>query len=139
MADGKRRSRLLAAYENHGAVLSDETAEHRFFDLRPSDLLSSLRGRLVVEWSGDAINWAKRGGLAEAFPIVEIAEPADIPFPGFDRVLASFAELQDMVDSACYLAWQNALSSVHGVLSAHRQRDRTALRRQRGRHRAPTG
>ena len=115
MADGKRRSRFLTVYENHGVVPSEATAVHRFFDLHPSDLLSVLRERLVVEWSGDTINWAKRGRLASGFPIVEIADPADIPFPGFDQVLISFTELQDMVDSPRYRAWQNALSSVQGI------------------------
>ena len=115
VADGKRRSRFLTAYENHGPVPAEETAAHRYFELRQSDLLSSLRERLVVEWSGDTINWAKRGGPAASFPIIEIADPAVVPFPGFDRVIISFTELQDMVESSRYQAWQHALSSVQGI------------------------
>ena len=115
MADGKRRSRFLTAYENHGPVLSEETEKHRYFDLHPSDLLSSLRERLVVEWSGDTINWAKKGEPAARFPVVEIADPAAVPFPGFDRVIIPFTELQDMVASSRYRAWQHALSSVQGI------------------------
>lgn len=115
MADGRRRSRFLTAYENHGPVLSEETAEHRYFDLRPSGLLSSLQERLVVEWSGDTINWAKRGSSAAKFSVVEIADPAAVPFPGFDRVIIPFTELQDMVESSRYRAWQHALSSVQGI------------------------
>lgn len=115
MADGKRRSRFLMAYENHGPMLAEQTAEHRFFDLRFSDLLSSLRERLVVEWSGDTINWAKKGEPAARFPIIEIADPAAVPFPGFDRVIIPFTELQDMVESSRYRAWQHALSLVQGI------------------------
>jgi hypothetical protein len=37
-ADGARRSRYLVAYENHGEVEAERTNDHRFFDLRPSDL-----------------------------------------------------------------------------------------------------
>lgn len=92
MADGKRRSRFLTAYENHGPVLSEQTVKHRFFDLRPSDLLSSLRERLVVEWSGDTINWAKKGEPAARSSVVEIADPAAVPFPGFDRVIIPFTD-----------------------------------------------
>lgn len=57
MADGGRRSRFLTAYENHGEVPSKLTGILRYFDLRPSEVLSSLVGRLVVEWSRDTVNW----------------------------------------------------------------------------------
>jgi hypothetical protein len=67
MADGGRRSRLVA-YENHGEVLSERTETLRYFDLRPSQLFSSLVGRLVVEWSRDAVNWAKTGASARYSP-----------------------------------------------------------------------
>ncbi|PWH07406.1 excinuclease ABC subunit C [Brachybacterium endophyticum] len=115
MADGKRRSRFLTAFENHGHLPAEATAKHRFFDLRPSELLSSLRQRLVVEWSGDTINWAKKGVAAAGFPIVEISDPAPVAFPGFDRLVISFTELQDMVEISRYRAWQHALSSVQGI------------------------
>src|SRR4051794_24565266 len=55
MADGKRRSRFLAAYENRGEVLAERTDVLRYFDLHQSDVLASLRNRLVVEWSNDTI------------------------------------------------------------------------------------
>lgn len=51
MADGKRRSRFLAAYECRGEVLAERTDTLRHFDLHHSDVLASLGGRLVVEWS----------------------------------------------------------------------------------------
>src|SRR5680860_511557 len=57
LADGGRRSRLVSAYENHGEVAGERTDIDRFFDLRPSDFLVELHGRLVVDWSADTINW----------------------------------------------------------------------------------
>ncbi len=56
IADGSRRSRFLTAYENHGEVPAELTETLRYFDLRPSEVLSSLVGRLVVEWSHDPVN-----------------------------------------------------------------------------------
>lgn len=56
MADGKRRSRFLTAYENRGEVLAERTADLRYFDLAESEVLASLRDRLVVDWSSDTIN-----------------------------------------------------------------------------------
>lgn len=100
VADGGRRSRLLTSYENHGEVLAERTEDHRFFDLRPSEVLSSLINRLVVEWSGDTVNWAKKATIAANFPVLEIADPEKIPFPGFDDVLVTHAELQAVVSDS---------------------------------------
>lgn len=115
MADGARRSRLLTVYENHGEDISLRTAELRWFDLRPSPLLSSLRGRLVVEWSRDAVNWAKSGRTAAAFPVVEVADPEAVAFPGFDQVLLTYAHLRDILGDSRYQHWRTALGSVQGV------------------------
>lgn len=115
MADGGRRSRLLAAYDNHGEVLDERTDSNRFFDLRPSELLMSLTDRLVVEWSRDAVNWAKLGATASAFPVMEIADPEVVQFPGFDRVLLSHAELKAAVADSRYAAWRTALGAVQGI------------------------
>lgn len=115
IADGGRRSRFLGAFENRGEVVSERTTAFRAFDLSHSDLLSSLRRRLVIEWSRDAINWVKTGSRAAAFPVVEIADPGVVPFPGFDRVRISFTELQTVVQDSRYAQWQTALGSVQGV------------------------
>ena len=115
MADGGHRARFLTAYENRGEVVGERTAQDRFFDLRPSGLLHALQDRLVVEWSKDAVNWAKLGSAAAAFPIVEIADPVEVPFPGFDRLLINFDELLAVVEDRRYAAWRAALSAVHGI------------------------
>lgn len=115
MADGARRSRFACAYENRGESLGERTADFRFFDLHESELLASLRNRLVIDWPKDTINWAKRGASAASFPLVEVADPDAVPFPGFDRVLISYDELLNVVADSRYAAWQAALGSVQGV------------------------
>ena len=115
MADGGRRSRFWTAYENHGEVAEQQTGGLRFFDLRPSTVLSVLSKRLVIEWSPDAVNWAKQGAAAAAFRVVEIADPEVVPFPGFDRVLISFEELLAVVEDSRYRAWRTALGAVQGI------------------------
>lgn len=115
IADGGRRSRLLVAYENHGELTAERTEEYRHFDLRPSTLLAALVRRLVVEWSRDAVNWAKSGSSASAFPLVEVADPEAVPFPGFDRVLVTHAQLRNVIDDSRYAAWRTALESVQGI------------------------
>lgn len=115
MADGGRRSRFLTAYDNLGEVPGERTDSHRFFDLRPSDALKSLQDRLVVEWSGDTVNWAKPAATAARFPVVEIADPVEVPFPGFDKLLLDHAELITMVQDRRYASWRSALSAVQGI------------------------
>lgn len=115
MADGARRSRLITVYQNYGEVPEEQTGKLRYFDLRPTDLLSALVRRLVVEWSKDAVNWAKTGASAATFPVVEIADPEAVPFPGFDRVLVTRGELRDVIEDSRYAAWRTALGSVQGI------------------------
>lgn len=115
IADGRLRSRFFCTYENAGEVDAERSATLRFFDLRPSDLLDSLRDRLVVQWSRDAVNWVKTGSAARTFPILEIADPADVPFPGYDRLLIDYATLTEVVSSSRYRSWQTALAAVQAI------------------------
>lgn len=115
LADGGRRSRFYGAYENHGEAVEERDAINRFFNLEESDLLDSLDGRLVVDWSQDFINWVKPGESAAYFPVVEISDPDAVPFPGFDRVALSYAELQDVVNDSRYASWRTALGAVQGI------------------------
>jgi len=115
MADGGRRSRFLAAYENDGEVPTKLAGILRYFDLRPSEVLSSLVGRLVVEWPREAVNWAKNAADASAFPVIEVADPKTVPFPGFDRVLLTHTELRSVVEDSRYAAWRTALGAVQGI------------------------
>ncbi len=115
LADGQRRSRFVAAYENLGEVAAERTDTLRFYDLRPSDLLSSLAGRLVVDWSRDTINWARRGTAASDFRVTEISDRDAVPFPGFDRVRLTFAQLQEVMTDSRYGSWRTALGAVQGI------------------------
>lgn len=115
VADGQLRSRFFVAYENRGEVAAERTATHRFFDLEPTDLLEKLQGRLVIQWSKDAVNWAKSGVAARQFPVVEIADPADVPFPGFDRLLINYPDLPEILTSSRYRTWQTALAAIQAI------------------------
>lgn len=115
IADGKRRSRFVAAYENAGERIEERTDQFRYFDLSPSPALEALTNRLVVEWPADAVNWAKRGMAAAAMSVMEIADPEAVAFPGFDDVLLTYDELQLVVSESRYASWRTALASVQGV------------------------
>lgn len=115
IAEGGLRSRFLTAHENHGVLETETTSDHRYFDLRRSEALESLRSRLTIEWSRDPVNWAKRGELAEKFGVLEIADPKIKPFPGFDSVLIDYPTLGLVIEDARFRDWRTALSAVQGV------------------------
>lgn len=115
LATTGRRARFLTAYENHGEVLAERTDLRRYFDLRPSPVFAALEDRLVIEWTNDPVNWAKTGDLATSMTVVEIADPASVPFPGFDSLLVSYDELQAVISDDRYVQWQTALRSVQGI------------------------
>ncbi|WP_210428947.1 GIY-YIG nuclease family protein [Nocardioides eburneiflavus] len=115
LAEGGRRCRFWGAFENHGEVVEERTDTTRSFDLGRSDVMVALTGRLVTEWSRDPINWAKPGATAAAFPVVEIADPQDVAFPGFDRLVLTQGDLRMIVEDSRYAAWRTALGSVQGV------------------------
>lgn len=121
IADGGRRSRFVTAYENLGMVDAPDhvpwkqAQSHRWFDLRQSELLASLRDRLVIEWTSDTINWAKSGRRAEAMRVVEIADPEAVAFPGFDRFVIDYPTLQAVIDDSRYSSWRTALAAVQGI------------------------
>jgi hypothetical protein len=115
LATTGRRARFLTAHENHGEVLAERTDLRRYFDLRPSSVFAALEDRLVIEWTNDPVNWAKTGDLAASMTVVEIADPASVPFPGFDSLLVSYDELQAVISDDRYVQWQTALRSVQGI------------------------
>lgn len=116
VADGQRRSRLWGTFENHGEVTEERTETNRFFDLRPTEFLSPLYDRLVVEWDNPR-SWHRSANSASAarMPVLEIADRDKVPFPGFDGVLLPYHQLRDMVDDPRYADWRAALSEVQGI------------------------
>ncbi|WP_247826753.1 GIY-YIG nuclease family protein [Arthrobacter antioxidans] len=107
--------RFITAYENHGEIESEGTDVQRFFDLTPSDVFSAHKDRLVIEWTADPVNWAKVGEQAENVPVIEIADRAQVPFPGFDSIIVDFETLQEVTVDSRYREWQAALASVRGI------------------------
>lgn len=112
--DGGRRSRFFGTFENRGEVVAERTETVRYFDLRPSDFLASLRDRLVIDWSSPR-NWHRRATSAAGLPVLEIADRDTVPFPGFDHVLLTHHELREMIESHRYADWRAAMREVQGI------------------------
>lgn len=115
IAVGGNRCRFLSAYENHGEALAERTETLRFYDLVPSSCLATFQNRLVIDWSSDAVNWAKRGEVGAGFRVTEIADAQARAFPGFDNLILSFSELQSVIEDSRYERWREVLKAVQGI------------------------
>lgn len=110
--EGGDQARLWSVVENRGEISNDGV--RRVFDVVQSDHMADLRNRLVVAWKSPR-TWWMNGKTAATYPVVGIADAEPIPFPGFDRLILSHAQLQAVMREHRYASWRTALSSVVGI------------------------
>lgn len=103
-------ARFVTCYRNAGRPSGG------FFDLDEVPVLADLSGRLVIDWGPGTRSWKQNGTSVRTKPVLAIAERAVEPFPGYEEILLSFAELERiLIEPRRYSAWQTALSSVNAV------------------------
>lgn len=110
--EGGDRARLWSVVENRGETEND--GARRSFDLAVSEHMADLRNRLVIGWRSPR-TWRLNGPTAAAYPVMEIADAEPVPFPGFDRLVLDYAQLQAVMREHRYASWRTALSSVVGI------------------------
>jgi len=110
--EGGNRARFWSVVENRGEISNDGAL--RTFRLAVLDQMSDLRGRLVIGWRSPR-TWRLNGPTAAEYPVVEIADAEPIPFPGFDRLVLDYAQLQAVMREHRYASWRTALASVVGI------------------------
>ncbi|THJ68584.1 GIY-YIG nuclease family protein [Arthrobacter echini] len=110
--EGGNQARLWSVVENRGELSSDRV--RRTFDLVESEHLADLRNRLVVRWRSPRA-WWMRATTAASYPVVGIADAEPVPFPGFDRLVLDYVQLQAVMRENRYASWRTALASVIGI------------------------
>lgn len=91
------------------------------FNFQKVEGFEELENRVVINWGKDTINWVKKFKTGAAREVVEIrrkdrADRVVMPFPGMGKVLLSFDEMAEVVNSpAVYGDWHAALKSSNGV------------------------
>ncbi|WP_433718672.1 GIY-YIG nuclease family protein [Microbacterium laevaniformans] len=110
--EGGNQARLWSVLENRGEVSNDGVL--RRFDTVRTEHMAGLQGRLVIGWRAPR-SWWMRGATAATYPVDSIADAEPIPFPGFDRLVLAYAQLQAVMREPRYASWRTALSSVMGV------------------------
>ncbi|GGK38458.1 GIY-YIG nuclease family protein [Nocardia camponoti] len=118
--EGGDRARLWSVVENRGEVPNDGAL--RTFDLVVSNHMADLRNRLVIGWRSPR-TWRLNGPTAAGYPVTEIADAQPVPFPGFDRLVLNYAQLQAVMREQRYASWRTALSSVIGIYLITDSRD----------------
>ena len=120
MREGGTQARLWKVLENRGQVSANSVL--RYFDLAPSGLLTDLERRLVIGWKSPRA-WRLNGTTAGRYPVIGIADAEPIPFPGFDRLILDYAELQAVMSEQRFASWRTALASVMGIYAITDMRD----------------
>lgn len=110
--EGGNQARLWSVIENRGEVSRDEI--RRTFDIVETEQMADLRGRLVIGWKSPR-TWRMSGTAAGAYPVTSISDAEPIPFPGFDRLILSYPQLQAVMREHRYASWRTALASVTGI------------------------
>ena len=110
--EGGDQARLWAVVENRGEVVNNGII--RTFDIVESEHMADLRGRLVVGWRSPR-TWKMNATTAASYSVVGIADAELIPFPGFDRLVLNYPQLQAVMREHRYASWRTALSSVFGI------------------------
>lgn len=110
--EGGNQARLWSVVENRGELSNDGV--RRIFDLVEVEHMADLRSRLVIGWSSPR-RWWMYGPTASRYPVMGIADAEPIPFPGFDRLILNYAQLQAVMREHRYASWRTALSSVVGI------------------------
>ena len=110
--DGGDQARLWSVMENRGELSNDGV--RRIFELVESEHMADLRRRLVIGWKLPR-RWWMYGAAAARYPILGIADTEPIPFPGFDRLVLAYEQLQAVMREHRYASWRTALASVVGI------------------------
>lgn len=110
--EGGDQARLWSVVENRGEISNDGVL--RTFDVVQSEHMADLRDRLVIGWRSPR-TWRMNASTAAQYPVVGIADAEPVPFPGFDRLILSYVQLQAVMREHRYASWLTALSSVVGI------------------------
>lgn len=106
------RARLWQVLENRGEQSNDGAV--RTFELMTTDHMEGLRDRLVLNWRAPR-SWWLYGRTGSAYAVAEIADSQPVRFPGFDRLILDYAQLQAVIRERRYDGWRTALAAIVGI------------------------
>ena len=110
LGEESNSARFVACYQNHGR------GGDGLIQLSETPLLADLAWRLVIDWGPGTRTWRQNGTNAASKPLLSIAERVVETFPGFENVVVSFAQLEQIVtERRRYALWHTALAAVNAI------------------------
>ena len=90
------------------------TEDRYFYDLQATDIMADLKERLIIEWGKAAVSWHQWASNEKN--VLAIQANPKYTFPGYDKVILSYAELKEIIsDNILYENWHTALSSIYAI------------------------
>lgn len=85
-----------------------------FFGLKPTEHLSDLRDRLIIDWGRATVSWHQWASNDKV--VLAIESNPKYAFNGYENVVLRYDELKEIVnDKILYENWHVALSAVHAI------------------------
>ncbi|HEX8363873.1 MAG TPA: GIY-YIG nuclease family protein [Allosphingosinicella sp.] len=94
----------------------DPRATALFFDLKPLNVMSRWKGKLVIQWPPPDRSWFRRPNATNRFPVLAIHEESLLiqKMPTWPDLCLSWGDLQALPRS-----WQAALAQWRGIYYIH--------------------
>lgn len=100
---------ILDKYPGYSDMKSFENPSTGYFDLQETDILQSLKNKLVIRWNSARAwhQWANND-----MPVIAITSAK--AFPGYEFISLTYQELKEIIEEESS-EWMNPLSKVGGV------------------------
>lgn len=87
-----------------------------YHELKEVELFDKYRGRLIIDWGKGTVSWYQNGRNEKAITAILDTSATENKFPGYENVLLSYNDMQEMINNPIsYADWHTALSAVNGV------------------------
>lgn len=118
-------ARFFAAYEAAGKIKACEAEKLSGFpcpnmyadnevyryDIKETELLADYKGKLLIDWGKSAVSWHQSAANEKRITAISTAG-----FPGYDKLILSFAELKNICDNPnMYENYISAMKAVNAV------------------------
>lgn len=89
---------------------------HHYYQMKKLDIMSDLINKLYIEWGKAGQAWYQWASNDKE--VLSIIRGETIPFPGYENLILSFSELEEIIlgdDNDPYQKWRDALKNVNGI------------------------
>lgn len=90
------------------------TGQYAYYHLETLHDLDEYKNKLLIDWGNSTRMWHQKGTTPK--PIRAILPNFKEVFPGFENIILSFDELENIIESpTIYAEWKAALSSINAI------------------------